>query len=346
MLRVDNRTMIDTATTLSLAQPTDKAAGHPLSVAPMMDRTDRHFRYFMRQITRRTLLYTEMVTSAAILHGDREWLLGFSPAEKPLALQVGGDDPKALAICARIAEDMGYDEINLNVGCPSDRVQSGHFGACLMAQPARVADCVAAMRQVVHIPVTVKHRIGIDDQDRYEDMTHFVQTVAAAGCKRFTVHARKAWLKGLSPKENRDIPPLRYGDVYRLKQEFPHLVIEINGGIQTLEQAQAHLAQVDAVMIGRTAYDNPYLFATADRDVYGEEEPLRSRQAVAEAMIPYVARWVEQGFKPHKITRHLLQLFTGQPGSRLWKRYLTEHSSEIGASETIIQDALKQMTSL
>jgi tRNA-dihydrouridine synthase A len=346
MLRVDNRTMIDTAITLSLAQSPSKAAGHQISVAPMMDRTDRHFRYFMRQITRRTLLYTEMVTSAAILHGDRDRLLGFSPAEKPLALQVGGDEPKALARCARIAEDMGYDEINLNVGCPSDRVQSGHFGACLMAQPARVADCVAAMQQVVHIPVTVKHRIGIDDQDSYEDMTHFVQTVAAAGCKRFTVHARKAWLKGLSPKENRDIPPLRYGDVYRLKQDFPHLVIEINGGIQTLEQAQAHLAQVDAVMIGRAAYDNPYLFATVDRDVYGEEESLRSRQAVAEAMIPYAARWVEQGFKPHKITRHLLQLFTGQPGSRLWKRYLTKHSSQIGASETVIRDALKQMTSL
>jgi tRNA-dihydrouridine synthase A len=346
MARVDNRTMIDTATNLSLAQPTRKVAGHPLSVAPMMDRTDRHFRYFMRQITHRTLLYTEMVTSAAILHGDRDRLLGFSSAEKPLALQVGGDDPTALAHCAQIAEEMGYDEINLNVGCPSDRVQSGHFGACLMAQPVRVADCVAAMRQVVHIPVTVKHRIGIDDQDSYEDMVHFVQTVATAGCDRFTVHARKAWLKGLSPKENRDIPPLRYDDVYRLKQEFPYLVIEINGGIQTLGQAHAHLAQVDAVMIGRAAYDNPYLFATVDRDVYGEEEPLRSRQAIAEAMIPYAARWVAQGFKPHKITRHLLQLFTGQPGSRLWKRYLTEHSSESGASETVIRDALKQMTSL
>jgi tRNA-dihydrouridine synthase A len=337
--------MMDIAVNPLSAQIMVRAAAHPLSVAPMMDRTDRHFRYFMRQITRRTLLYTEMVTSAAILHGDRDRLLGFSAAEKPLALQVGGDDPKALAICAQIAEDMGYDEINLNVGCPSDRVQSGHFGACLMAQPMRVADCVAAMGQAVRIPVTVKHRIGIDDQDRYEDMAHFVQTVAAAGCERFTVHARKAWLKGLSPKENRDIPPLRYDDVYRLKQEFPHLVIEINGGIQTLAQAQAHLAQVDAVMIGRMAYDNPYVFATADQAVYSEEGTWRSRREVAEAMIPYTARWVEQGFKPHKITRHLLQLFTGQPGSRLWKRYLTEHSSEMGASETVIQDALSQMGS-
>jgi tRNA-dihydrouridine synthase A len=343
MEQVDNQTMMDTAVTLSLTKPIVKTVAHPLSVAPMMDRTDRHFRYFMRQITRRTLLYTEMVTSAAILHGDRDHLLAFSSAEKPLALQVGGDDPKALATCAQIAEDMGYDEINLNVGCPSDRVQSGNFGACLMAQPELVADCVAAMRQVVQIPVTVKHRIGIDEQDRYEDMVHFVQTVAAAGCERFTVHARKAWLKGLSPKENRDIPPLRYSDVYRLKQEFPHLVIEINGGIQTLAQAQAHLAQVDAVMIGRAAYDNPYLFATADRDVYGEEGIFRSRQAVAEAMIPYTAHWVQQGFKPHKITRHLLQLFAGQPGSRRWKRYLTEHSSETGASEAVIQGALKQI---
>jgi tRNA-dihydrouridine synthase A len=343
MEQVDNQTMMDTAVTLSLTKPIVKAVAHPLSVAPMMDRTDRHFRYFMRQITRRTLLYTEMVTSAAIFHGDHAHLLAFSATEKPLALQVGGDDPKTLATCAQIAEDMGYDEINLNVGCPSDRVQSGNFGACLMAQPELVADCVAAMQQVVHIPVTVKHRIGINEQDRYEDMAHFVQIVAAAGCERFTVHARKAWLKGLSPKENRDIPPLRYDDVYRLKQEFPHLVIEINGGIQTLAQAQAHLAQVDAVMIGRAAYDNPYLLATADRDVYGEEGIFQSRQAVAEAMIPYTAHWVQQGFKPHKITRHLLQLFTGQPGSRRWKRYLTEHSSEMGANEAVIQGALKQI---
>jgi tRNA-dihydrouridine synthase A len=347
MGQVDTKTMMHTVTAVDSnpAQTVTQAIAHPLSVAPMMDRTNRHFRYFMRQITRRTLLYTEMVTSSAILHGDRDRLLGFSAAEKPLALQVGGDDPKTLALCAQIAQDMGYDEINLNVGCPSDRVQSGHFGACLMAQPARVADCVAAMGQVVQIPVTVKHRIGIDDQDRYEDMAHFVQTVAAAGCKRFTVHARKAWLKGLSPKENRDVPPLRYDDVYRLKQAFPHLMIEINGGIQTLAQAQAHLTQVDAVMMGRVAYDNPYIFATADLDVYGEAGTWRSRQAVAEAMIPYTAHWVKQGLKPHKITRHLLQLFTGQPGSRQWKRYLTEHSSETGASETVIQGALTQIMS-
>ncbi len=317
---------------------------HPLSVAPMMDRTDRHFRFFMRQITRRTLLYTEMVTSAAILNGDRQHLLGFSLAEKPLALQLGGDCPADLALCAQIAEDMGYDEVNLNIGCPSDRVQSGNFGACLMAQPDRVADCVAAMVQRTHLPVTVKHRIGIDDLDRYEDMVHFVQTVAAAGCNRFSVHARKAWLQGLSPKENRDVPPLRYEDVYRLKQQFPHLVVEINGGIQTLEQVQTHLKFVDAVMVGRAAYDQPYLFSEADRLFYGADEAPRSRQAVAEAMIPYTAEWVAKGFKPHKVTRHMLQLFAGQPGSRLWKRYITENSSK--DDPRVIQDALLQLKPL
>ena len=224
---------------------------YPLSVAPMMDRTDRHFRYFMRQITRRTLLYTEMVTAAAILHGDQDALLGFSPVEKPLVLQVGGDDPQALARCTHIAEQRGYDAINLNVGCPSPRVQTGNFGACLMTQPQRVADCVAAMGQAATLPISVKHRIGVDQCDRYEDMAHFVHLVAEAGCQHFTVHARKAWLQGLSPKENRQIPPLRYDDVHRLKQDFPDLAIEINGGFSTLEQVQTQLQQVDAVMIGR-----------------------------------------------------------------------------------------------
>jgi tRNA-dihydrouridine synthase A len=316
---------------------------HRLSVAPMMDRTDRHFRYFMRQITHRTLLYTEMVTSAAIMHGDRHRLLAFSPAEKPLALQVGGDDPKALALCAEIAADMGYDEINLNVGCPSDRVQSGNFGACLMAQPERVAECVAAMGQAASIPVTVKHRIGIDDCDAYEDMVRFVTVVAAAGCDRFSVHARKAWLQGLSPKENRDVPPLRYADVYRLKQDFPDLVIEINGGIQTLAQAQDHLRFVDAVMIGRAAYDNPFVFATVDRMVYGEDSEVPTPEAIVDRMLPYVMQWTEQGLKLHKITRHMLQLFAGQPGSRQWKRYLTERSSEVGAGVEVVQAALAQV---
>ncbi|HEY9667699.1 MAG TPA: tRNA dihydrouridine(20/20a) synthase DusA [Coleofasciculaceae cyanobacterium] len=318
--------------------------GHPLSVAPMMDRTDRHFRYFMRQITRRTLLYTEMVTSAAILHGDKEHLLGFSPEEKPLSLQVGGDNPKELAECARIAEDMGYDEINLNVGCPSDRVQNGNFGACLMAQPERVASAVAAMIKAVNIPVTVKHRIGIDDRDRYEDMTQFVCIVSEAGCQRFSVHARKAWLQGLSPKENRDIPPLRYSDVHRLKQEFPHLFIEINGGFNNLEQVREQLKLVDAVMIGRAAYDNPYLFATVDREIYGEEVTPPTRHEVAETMCSYIDFWVAKGLKLNKITRHMLQLFAGQPGSRAWRRHLTEKSCLPGTGSEVVREALAKMS--
>ena len=314
-----------------------------LSIAPMMDRTDRHFRYFMRQITRRTLLYTEMVTSPAIIHGDRKHLLGFSPAEKPLVLQVGGDNPKELIECARIAENMGYDEINLNVGCPSSRVQDGNFGACLMAQPEKVANCVKAMIDAVTIPVTVKHRIGIDDLDSYEDMANFVRIISEAGCHHFTVHARKAWLQGLSPKENRTVPPLRYHDVHRLKEEFPHLFIEINGGLINLAQVKQQLQFVDAVMIGRAAYDNPYLFATADREIYGEKEISLTRHQVAEAMLPYIDFWVGKGLKLNKITRHILQLFSGQPGSRVWKQDLTEKSSISGAGAEVVRDALEKV---
>lgn len=326
----------------SLSDPSSTASvkGYPLSIAPMMDRTDRHFRYLMRQITRCTLLYTEMVTSAAILHGDRQHLLGFSPEEKPLVLQVGGDNPHDLAECARIAESMGYDEINLNVGCPSSRVQDGNFGACLMAHPARVAACVEAMIKATSLPVTVKHRIGIDDRDRYEDMAEFVRTVAAAGCRRFTVHARKAWLQGLSPKENRDVPPLRYAEVHRLKQEFPQLFVEINGGFTTLEQVQQQLEQVDAVMIGRAAYDHPYLFASVDRDIFGKATIVASRREIAESMIPYIDHWVGRGLKLNKITRHMLQLFSGQPGSRAWKRILTEKSCNFTAGSEVICEGL------
>jgi len=295
-----------------------------VSVAPMMDYTDRHFRYFLRQISRRVLLYTEMITCAAIVHGDRQKLLGYSPAEHPLSLQLGGDDPQQLAVCAEIGQDWGYDEINLNVGCPSDRVQSGHFGACLMAQPRLVAECVAAMQARVKIPVTVKHRIGIDHRDRYEDLAEFVQTVAAGGCQRFTVHARKAWLQGLSPKENRTVPPLQYETVYRLKQDFPQLMIEINGGITTLEQTQSHLKRVDAVMIGRAAYEDPYLFATVDQAIYGDiKEPI-SRQEIVQKMLPYIDQWLSQGGRLHNVTRHLLTLFKGQPGTKGWKRHLSE----------------------
>ncbi len=318
----------------------DRFPIHPLSIAPMMDRTDRHYRYFMRQITRRTLLYTEMVTSAAIKHGDRAYLLGFSPQENPLALQVGGDNPQDLAECARIAEAMGYDEINLNVGCPSDRVQSGHFGACLMKTPLLVAQCIEAMSAATKLPVSVKHRIGVDELDRYEDMQNFVRILSESGCRRFSIHARKAWLQGLSPKDNREVPPLRYADVHRIKQEFPHLFIEINGGLITLEQAHEQLKFVDAVMIGRAAYDNPYLFATSDREFFGDENPIRSRLEVAEAMIAYIDEWMVRGLKLHKITRHMLQLFHGQAGSRLWKRILTDKSCLVGAGSEVIREAI------
>lgn len=312
----------------------------PLSIAPMMDRTDRHYRYFMRQITRRTLLYTEMVTSMAIHYGDVERLLGFTPDENPLVLQVGGDDPALLAECARKAQAFGYSEINLNVGCPSDRVKSGNFGACLMAQPERVADCVAAMMAASSLPVSVKHRIGIDNLDRYEDMVNFVTVVSATGCDRFSVHARKAWLQGLSPKDNRTVPPLRYSDVHRLKQDFPHLNIEINGGFKTLNQAQAQLKFVDAVMIGRAAYDTPFIFATADRDFFGESNESPTRQQVVEAMLPYIEHWTQQDTKLHSITRHMLHLFHGQPGSRIWKRTLTEGASVPGAGGEVVAKAL------
>jgi tRNA-dihydrouridine synthase A len=298
----------------------------PLSIAPMMDRTDRHYRYFMRQITKHTLLYTEMITTAALLHEDRDKLLGFSTLEKPLALQLGGDAPAHLATCARLAEDWGYDEVNLNVGCPSDRVQNGHFGACLMAQPEVVARCVEAMRQATALPVTVKHRIGIDDLDRYEDMANFVRIVASAGCDRFIVHARKAILHGLSPRENRTVPPLRYDDVYRLKADFPTLCLEINGGITTLMQATTHLQHVDGAMIGRAAYDQPYLFAEADALCFGDAAPARTRRQVLEAMLAYLERCVSQGLPPYRIVRHLLSLFAYQRAARLWKRCLSERT--------------------
>ena len=316
-----------------------------ISVAPMMDCTDRHFRWFMRQISRRSLLYTEMVTMGAVVHGDREHLLGFSPEERPLALQLGGDDPVMMAECARIGEGMGYDEVNINVGCPSDRVASGNFGACLMAQPERVAACVAAMRAAVKIPVTVKHRIGIDDRDSYEHMLGFVNTVAAAGCDRFTVHARKAVLGGLSPKENRTIPPLRPHDVYRLKAELPELRIEINGGIVTLDAAASHLESVDAVMIGRAAYDNPYLFAEVDRQFFGDDADVPGRFEVARRFGEYAGRWMSsrpagrQGGKLSGLTRHVLGLFAGLPGAREFRRLLT--TQQAGTPEEVVERAVQ-----
>ena len=300
-----------------------------LAVAPMLDHTDRHFRWFIRRITRRTLLYTEMVTTGALLHGgDRERFLGFDEDEHPVALQLGGSEPQELAACARLGAARGYDEINLNVGCPSDRVQSGRFGACLMAEPALVADCVKAMRDAVDVPVTVKHRIGIDERDSYEALCDFVGTVAAAGCDAFVVHARKAWLSGLSPKENRTVPPLRYDMVHRLKRDFPGLAIVINGGIESLDAGLAQLAHVDGVMIGRAAYHDPWMVAEADRRIFGASPREISRLEVAKAMVPYLAAQAANGVPVSRITRHLLGLFHGVPGARAWRRALSGPTAE------------------
>lgn len=318
----------------------------PVSIAPMLDRTDRHYRYFMRLITKRTLLYTEMVTVSSILHGNKERLLGYDQVEHPVALQLGGDDPVTLRQCAKLAEDMGYDEVNLNVGCPSERVQNGNFGACLMAQPELVADCVKAMKDVVGIPVTVKHRIGIDHHDSYEYMANFVDIVSKAGTDKFTVHARTAWLQGLSPKENRTIPPLRYEDVHRLKREFPHLRIEINGGITSLEQTQEQLQLVDAVMIGRAAYDNPWMFASVDNrflgGMEGMEGAIPSRIEVAEKMVVYIEEQMAKGHRMLSITRHMLQLFAGQPGARIWRRIVGEASANAKPQLDVIVDVIRQ----
>ena len=313
-----------------------------LSVAPMLDWTDRHCRYFHRQLTRHTLLYTEMITTGALLFGDAERHLHCDEAEHPLALQLGGSEPDALARCAKLAEVHGYDEINLNVGCPSDRVQNGAFGACLMATPLLVADCMKAMLDSVSVPVTIKHRIGIDDMESFHELEHFIGTVASSGCRIFIIHARKAWLQGLNPKQNREIPPLQYDFVYRLKQEFPDLEIIINGGVETLDQAEGHLARVDGVMIGRAAYHNPWLLADADRRLFGAENPVKSRAEVVEIMIPYLeAHLREEGGKPSHVTRHMLGLFNGQPGARKWRRALSENAVRKDAGAEVLTEALQ-----
>ncbi len=315
----------------------------PLSVAPMMDRTDRHFRYLLRGITRHTLLYSEMVTAKAVLHGDRARLLGYHRDERPLALQLGGDDATELAEAARIAQDLGYDEVNLNVGCPSPRVASANFGACLMATPDVVARAVAAMRAAIELPVTVKHRIGVDAMDRYEDLEAFVRTVLPAGADAFTVHARKAWLSGLSPKENREVPPLRYQDVYRLKRAVPRALVELNGGVADLEAAAVHLEQVDGVMLGRAVYDDPLLLAEADRSFYasrpGGISAPTGRQIVLR-MLPYVEERLAEGAPLHALTRHLLSLFRGLPGGRRWRRHLTEGALRPGVGPELVLEAL------
>ena len=315
------------------------ALDHRLSIAPMMDWTDRHFRYFARLITRRTRLYTEMVTTGALLHGDRARFLRFDPAEHPVALQLGGSDPAEMAACARMGADWGYDEVNINVGCPSDRVQNGRFGACLMAEPGLVADCVAAMKAAVDVPVTVKSRIGIDDRDSYEELAAFTNTVAAAGCDLLVVHARKAWLKGLSPKENRDVPPLRYDVVERLKGDFPVLPMVVNGGITTLEQARAMLAPFDGVMIGREAYQNPWALAAADGLIFGDPAPPPTPHDVLDALFPYIERNLTEGVPLNAMTRHILGLFHGRPGAKAWRRHLSEHAHRPGAGIEVLRAA-------
>ncbi len=323
--------------------PLPPAADRRLSVAPMMDWTDRHCRYFLRRLTRRTLLYTEMIPVGAILRGDRERFLAFHPEERPLALQLGGADPGALAEAASIAAEYGYDEVNLNVGCPSDRVQNARFGACLMAEPSLVGRCVAAMQAAGPLPVTVKCRIGIDERDRFEDLLSFVNEVAAAGCRSFTVHARKAWLSGLSPKENREIPPLRYGDVYRLKEIRSGLEIVINGGILALDEAERHLERVDGAMIGRAAYQNPQVLAEADARLFGAAAPAVSRHDVVLAMHDYAQEQVAQGTALKSITRHMLGLFNGLPGARAWRRTLSETARSPGAGPALLLEALDEI---
>jgi tRNA-dihydrouridine synthase A len=319
---------------------------HPplrFSVAPMMDWTDRHCRYFLRLISKRALLYTEMIPVNAILYGSRDRHLRFDKSEHPVALQLGGSDPHELGQCAEIGARYGYDEINLNCGCPSERVQENSFGACLMHEPALVAEAVAEMRSASGLPVTVKHRLGVDESEDYVFMRRFVETIAEAGCETFIVHARKAWLKGLSPKENREVPPLSYETVYRLKQEFPQLNIVINGGIKTLDECDEHLKHVDGVMLGREIYDNPYLLADVDRRIFGEERTVPSRADVINALIPYVKAEMARGAHLHLITRHILGLYRGQAGGRAFRRTLSEGVSFRSGDYTLLEDVLYEV---
>jgi tRNA-dihydrouridine synthase A len=310
------------------------------SVAPMMEWTDRHCRFFHRLLTRRALLYTEMLTTGAIIHGDRERLLRFNAPEHPVAIQLGGSDPLALAECAKFAEDFGYDEANLNVGCPSDRVQEGRFGACLMAEPILVGECVAAMKAAVRIPVTVKSRIGIDEQDPEAALEELTRAVKVAGGDALIVHARKAWLAGLSPKENREVPPLDYDRVYRLKAAHPELPIVLNGGVGTVEQAMAHIGRVDGVMMGRAAYQEPWRLLAVDAALFGEAAPFASQRAAVEAFIPYVEAELARGTRLHSITRHMLGLFQGMPGARAYRRHIATEAVKPGAGANVLHEAL------
>ncbi|MDE9552869.1 tRNA dihydrouridine(20/20a) synthase DusA [Xenorhabdus bovienii] len=314
------------------------------SVAPMLDWTDRHCRYFHRLLSKEALLYTEMVTTGAIIHGKGNYL-AYNEEEHPLALQLGGSELQALAQCAKIAQEQGYDEINLNVGCPSDRVQNGRFGACLMGEAKLVADGVKAMQDVVDIPVTVKTRIGIDEQDSYEFLCDFIDTVVKnSDCDNFIIHARKAWLSGLSPKENREIPPLDYPRVYQLKKDFPQLTLSINGGIKSLEEAKQHLQYVDGVMIGREAYQNPSILAHVDRELFNEAASVVNTIDAIKALYPYIERELSKGTYLGHITRHILGIFQGIPGARQWRRHLSENAHKAGADIMVVEKALEMVT--
>jgi tRNA-dihydrouridine synthase A len=324
-------------------EKSEKQWSRRFAVAPMMDWTDRHCRFFHRLLTRRALIYTEMLTTGAILRGDRARLLGFDSFEHPVALQLGGSGPQALSASARIGEDFGYDEINLNVGCPSDRVQDGRFGACLMAEPALVADCVAAMKAAVRIPVTVKCRIGIDEQDPDQALFSFADAMKAAGTDALIVHARKAWLKGLSPRENREVPPLDYAIVHRLKAAHPDLQIVLNGGVADLDQALGQLAHVDGVMMGRAAYQEPWRLLGVDPVIYGEPAPFARPKDAAMALMSYIDGELAKGVRLHSITRHVLGLFRAVPGARAFRRHLATEAIKPGAGSSVMADALAQI---
>lgn len=323
-----------------------QALDRRFTLAPMMEWSTSDCRTFWRLLTKKAVLYSEMVTTGALLHGDRSRFLDYNACEHPLALQLGGSDPIALAECTRIAEDWGYDEVNLNCGCPSDRVQNGMIGACLMAEPNLVAECIAAMQNAVKIPVTVKHRIGIDDMDDYEGLVKFVSTIAETGCNTFIVHARKAWLKGLSPKENREVPPLQYNTVYQLKQDFPHLNIIINGGIKTLEESKNLLCAVDGVMIGREAYSNPYLLAEVDQQIYGVNAPVVTRSDVMQNFMLYCTEELAKGTRLNHLTRHVLGLYQGLPGARHFRRIISEQAHKPGAGIEVLERALAALNEL
>jgi tRNA-dihydrouridine synthase A len=322
------------------APAASKALTRRFCIAPMMEWTDRHCRFFHRMLTRHALLYTEMLTADAIIHGPRERLLGFDAAEHPLALQLGGSDPKNLAQAARIGADFGYDEINLNIGCPSDRVQDGRFGACLMRDPKLVGECVAAMKAAVALPITVKCRLGVDDQDIEESLDRFADAVIAAGADALIVHARKAWLDGLSPRENRDVPPLDHARVHRLKRRLGDFPIVINGGIRDLDEAEQHLRHVDGVMLGRAAYQNPGMLLAVDPKLFGATAPVSSPRAAVEKLFPYIEQAMAHGARLHDVTRHLLGLFRGQPGARAFRRHLATKAVQPGATVHVLREAL------